>query len=172
MQPNAKPTSHDAANKPFLDGPIQDVRWAPLNPFADQRGWLAELFRNDELPRALHPQMAYVSQTLPGVVRGPHEHEHQSDLFGFFGPSDFELHLWDARLGSPTYWRKQILVVGQSNMASVMIPPGVVHAYKNIGTLAGLVFNSPNRLYAGSGKTERVDEIRHEEDPNTPFILE
>ena len=43
---------------------------------------------------------------------------------------------------------------------AVWIPPGVVHAYRNVGTIPGLVFNSPNRLYAGYGKREPVDEIR------------
>jgi dTDP-4-dehydrorhamnose 3,5-epimerase len=55
------------------------------------------------------------------------------------------------------------LVVGQSSPAAVWIPPGVVHAYRNIGEVPGLVFNAPNRLYAGWGKHEPVDEIRHEE---------
>ena len=36
----------------------------------DSRGWLAELFRIDELGKELHPLMGYVSMTLPGVSRG------------------------------------------------------------------------------------------------------
>ena len=44
--------------------------------------------------------MTYVSQTLPGVTRGPHEHVDQTDGFAFMGPSDFKLVLWDTRLRS------------------------------------------------------------------------
>ncbi len=40
------------------------------------------------------------------------------------------------------------------------------------GTENGWVFNGPNRLYAGKGKKEKVDEIRHEEEVNSPYILD
>ena len=46
--------------------------------------------------------MAYVSVTKPGVIRGPHEHVNQTDMFVFVGPGEFELHLWDRRESSPT----------------------------------------------------------------------
>jgi len=65
----------------FVEGEIQGVQIRRLSRFEDHRGWLAELFRHDELPEQYHPVMAYVSQTLPGVARGPHEHREQTDLF-------------------------------------------------------------------------------------------
>ena len=52
------------------------------------------------------------------------------------------------------------------------IPPGVVHAYRNTSAVSGWVFNGPNRLYAGQGKKEKVDEIRHESDENSPFRID
>lgn len=97
------------------------------------------------------------------VVRGPHEHVDQTDGFGFIGPGDFRLYLWDARPKSPTFGNRTVATVGQSNPAAVWIPPGVVHAYRNVADIPGLVFNAPNRLYAGKGKKEPVDEIRHED---------
>ena len=63
--------------KPFRSGPITGVIWKPLQKYGDERGWLCEMFRNDELPSELRPQMAYLSETLPGVCRGPHEHREQ-----------------------------------------------------------------------------------------------
>jgi dTDP-4-dehydrorhamnose 3,5-epimerase len=42
----------------------------------------------------------------------------------------------------------------------------------NIGMENGIAFNGPNRLYAGPGKRERVDEIRHEEIPDSLFGLD
>lgn len=147
----------------FIDGPIEGLEIRPLRPFHDARGWLVELFRHDELDAERHAVMAYASMTLPGVARGPHEHIDQTDGFAFFGPSDFRLWCWDARADSPTRGHRLTQVVGQSNPAAVWIPPGVVHAYRNIGEVPGLVLNAPNRLYAGWGKREPVDEIRHEE---------
>jgi dTDP-4-dehydrorhamnose 3,5-epimerase len=53
----------------------------------------------------------------------------------------------------------------------LIIPPGVVHAYRNVGSGPGWVFNCPNRLYKGPERKEPVDEIRHEADPKTIFKL-
>jgi dTDP-4-dehydrorhamnose 3,5-epimerase len=156
----------------FTDGPIDGVVWKPLTKFADPRGWLCELFRHDDVPEELRPVMAYISMTNPGVARGPHEHVDQADFFCFLGPSDFKVYLWDARPSSPTYHRREIRVAGVSAPASLIIPPGVVHAYRNVGKEGGIVFNCPNRLYKGWGRQEPVDEIRHEHDPGTVYKLD
>jgi dTDP-4-dehydrorhamnose 3,5-epimerase len=156
----------------FRDGEIDGVLWYPLKRYEDARGWLVELFRYDEIPPVNYPQMAYVSMTLPGVVRGPHEHRFQYDLFCFLGPSDFRLYLWDNREISPTYRVRQVLVVGESRPMAVIVPPGVVHAYRNIGSVPGWVFNAPNQLYAGWKRSQTVDEIRHENRPDSPFRVD
>ena len=57
-------------------------------------------------------------------------------------------------------------------MQAVIIPPGIVHGYKNVSRKPGLVFNGPNRLYAGQGKKEPVDEVRHEDTNNSPYTME
>ena len=61
---------------------------------------------------------------------------------------------------------------GEENPLFVLVPKGVVHAYKNVGKTDGLVINCPNRLYAGWERKEPVDEIRHEEDDGAPFRLD
>ena len=63
----------------FRVGAINGVIVRPLSRFNDSRGWLIELFRVDEWPAEFHPVMAYISSTLPGVTRGPHEHVDQAD---------------------------------------------------------------------------------------------
>ncbi len=156
----------------FCEGPIEGLVVRPLEQLEDARGWLIELYREDELEPALHPVMAYVSQTLPGVVRGPHEHRRQTDCFAFVGPGDFELYLWDARTDSPTSGNRSTLLAGESNRQLVLVPPGVVHAYRNVSEVPGLVFNAPNRLYAGEGRKEPVDEIRHEDRAGSLYVLD
>lgn len=156
----------------FEPGEIEGVVFKPLKRYGDARGWLVELYRLDELAQGDWPRMGYISETLPGVARGPHEHADQSDYFAFLGPGDFKLYLWDARRDSATFGHRQAVVVGQSNMQAVLIPPGVVHAYRNIGDRPGWVINCPNRLYAGEGRRESVDEIRHEDVPDSPFALD
>ena len=156
----------------FKDGKIDDIKWKTLNQYHDPRGWLCELFRKDETPGEYWPEMGYVSVTKKGFTRGPHEHTNQSDYFCFLGPSAFILALWDNRPHSATYNTRQKVIVGRDNQVSVIIPPGVVHAYRNIGDTDGWVINFPNRLYQGNGRKEPVDEIRHELDPTTPFQIQ
>ncbi len=156
----------------FTEGAIVDVVVYELKKFYDDRGWLAELFRHDDLAAEFHPVMAYISFTKPGVQRGPHEHVDQADLFCFIGPSNFLIRLWDNRAVSPTYNRVMSLLVGADNPQAIVVPKGVVHGYKNVGDVDGMVINCPNRLYMGEGKREPIDEIRHEDDENTVYRME
>lgn len=156
----------------FTRGAIRDVVVRDLRKFVDERGWLTELFRHDELEEKFHPTMTYVSSTEPGVTRGPHEHVDQTDLFCFIGPSNFKLRLWDNRPDSETYRYVTTLFVGEDNPKAVLVPQGVAHAYRNVGHRAGIVINCPNRLFMGVGRGEPVDEIRHEDDPMTIFKMD
>ncbi|HYY56616.1 MAG TPA: dTDP-4-dehydrorhamnose 3,5-epimerase family protein [Pyrinomonadaceae bacterium] len=156
----------------FRRGPIRDVVVSDLRKFVDERGWLSELFRQDDLAEEFHPVMTYISSTLPAVTRGPHEHVDQADFFCFIGPSNFKIRLWDNRADSETYRHVMTLFVGEDNPKSVLVPKGVVHAYRNIGSVPGIVINCPNRLYMGRGKREEIDEIRHEDDPHTIFRID
>jgi dTDP-4-dehydrorhamnose 3,5-epimerase len=156
----------------FRTGPIDGVKVTPFRKYTDERGWLAEFFRHDELAAEFHPAMGYASLTLPGVLRGPHEHVDQADLFCWFGPGDFKLSLWDNRKASPTYLNRMELVMGESRPGSVLVPVGVAHCYRCISAEAGLVVNCPNRLFMGEGKRHPIDEIRHEDDPQNPFVLD
>jgi len=151
---------------------IEGVVVRSITKHNDTRGWLLELFRSDEIEPDVLPVMAYVSMTKPGVARGPHEHVEQTDLFAFFGPSTFRVYLWDNRPESATSGANAVFEVGRDNHTLVIVPPGVVHAYRNIGRIDGLVFNAPNRLYTGEGRSQPVDEIRHEDDPESRFRLD
>jgi dTDP-4-dehydrorhamnose 3,5-epimerase len=149
---------------------IEGVEISALAYHQDARGWLAEIYREDEM--SVRPVMAYVSQTHPGVARGPHEHRDQADVFVFMGPSTFRVYLWDTRAGSPTQGRTMRFEAGEELPARVVVPAGVVHAYKNVGAKEGLVINCPDRLYAGEGRREPVDEIRWEDEPTGRFALD
>ncbi|MCX6798315.1 MAG: dTDP-4-dehydrorhamnose 3,5-epimerase family protein [Candidatus Falkowbacteria bacterium] len=141
-----------------------------INKYEDERGWLMEVFRSDELDD-FKPAMAYVSLTKPGVIRGPHEHVNQTDAFIFSGPGNFSLHLWDRRDGSLTRDEKMEFEVGAANPCLVIVPPGVVHAYKCISEEAAQSINLPNKLYKGKGKRETVDEIRWENNLDSPYKI-
>jgi len=155
----------------WKEGDIDGCEFNPLSFYKDGRGWLAEIFRTDELNPNDYPVMAYISETNPGQARGPHEHRSQTDLFAFFSGT-FRLFMWDARSDSTTYGVRTIRILGAENPCIVIVPPGVVHAYRNDGPSTALILNCPNRLFAGPGKSEPVDEIRHEDSAQSSFKLE
>jgi len=151
----------------FKDGEISGLIIKKMEAYSDKRGWLMELFRKDEMVD-FEPAMSYISVTGPGVVRGPHGHKEQTDYFCFLGK--FTLYLWDDRKDSPTYGNKNVLE--DADKLIVIVPPGVVHAYKNTGLKDAFVINFPDRLYAGWDRKEEVDEIRYENDAESPFKIE
>jgi dTDP-4-dehydrorhamnose 3,5-epimerase len=156
----------------FREGPVEGVLVEPLKRFPDARGWLIEMYRVDELAPSHGPAMGYVSETLPGVSRGPHEHVDQTDVFLFLGPGEFRVQVWDNRPSSPTYRNRTSIVAGADRPLRVIVPPGVVHGYRNISAAPAIVYNFPNRLYKGPRRAEPVDEIRHEADPNSPYVMD
>ena len=148
---------------------INGVIIKKIEKYADNRGWLAEIFRRDELDFDM--AMAYVSLTEPGIIRGPHEHREQSDCFVFLGPGSFRLHLWDRRDSSSTNGESLEIEVGQDNPSLVVVPPGVVHGYKCISDIPALSINLPDKLYKGEGKKEEIDEIRWETKEDSPYKI-
>jgi len=106
------------------------------------------------------------------MIRGPHEHSRQTDYFCFIGPSTFRLYVWDNRSDSISFRKKCQIDVGEGNQVAVIIPPGVVHGYKNIGEADGIVYNAANRLYRGENRKEPADEIRHEDISDSPFVID
>jgi dTDP-4-dehydrorhamnose 3,5-epimerase len=156
----------------FRKGEIEGVVIEKLIIFSDERGFLVETFRINSLPDDLQPVMSYVSYTKPGVARGPHEHKNQTDIFCFIEPGNFKIKLWDNRKESKTYRCYMEIVGGKDNPIRIIVPPGVVHGYRNISEEAdGMVLNYPDKLYRGWDKKEEADEIRHE-DKEDEFYLD
>jgi dTDP-4-dehydrorhamnose 3,5-epimerase len=148
---------------------IEGVIIKNIKKYADDRGWLAEIWRKDETK--YNPVMGYVSITKPGIVRGPHEHKFQADGFVFLGPGNFKLYLWDNRENSSTFKEEMGIEVGENNPVFVIVPPGVVHGYKCISEEGACCINFPDKLYKGENKKEEADEIRWEQDPDSPYKI-
>ena len=147
----------------FVNDKIDGVIIHTLKKHIDERGSLIETFRCDVLPKGIIPQMSYSSFTEPGIGRGTHEHIEQTDIFSFIGPGNFKIYLWDNRQGSDSYGNRMVFFGGEENPLTLIVPPGIVHGYKNVSkTIRGMVLNFPDKLYAGWGKKEEVDEVRHE----------
>lgn len=146
---------------------IAGVVITELQIHRDGRGWLGEAYRADEADH--RPAMAYLSVTEPGRARGPHEHLYQTDLFVFAGPGEFAVYLYDNRAESPTAGARFEGFFGEGRPVSLLVPPRVIHAYRCISATAGWIVNMPDKLYKGCGRKNQLDEIRHEDKPDSPF---
>lgn len=149
---------------------INGVIIKDINKYEDDRGYLMEIYRRDEVD--LGVAMAYLSVTLPGIVRGPHEHAYQTDYFVFPGSGNFKLFLWDRREGSDTKGEKLELIVGESYPCTVIVPPGVVHGYKCVSDYPATSINFPDKLYKGVAKKDEIDEIRWEKMADSPYKID
>ncbi len=138
--------------------PIQGVLVKPLTWHNDQRGSLAELVRADD-PDLVGDfagfGQVYVTTLYPGVVKGWHRHAHQWDRIVVLRGRAL-LGLVDGREDSPTEGATCRLVLGDRNFSVVLVPAGVWHGLKNIGTEEVLVCNVVSQPYDPADP----DEIR------------
>jgi dTDP-4-dehydrorhamnose 3,5-epimerase len=122
---------------------IQDVRIEPQVLWPDDRGYFFEVGRIGRGLIADFPvESTQISATVsyPGTIKAFHYHAHQSDCWA---PSAgmLQVALVDLREGSRTFGAKNTLYVGHLRPWMLLIPPGVAHGYKVIGTQpAGLIY--------------------------------
>lgn len=158
--------------KRLLISKIVGVKILEHKRYSDARGMMIEMFREDDLVKT-RLAMATWSLTEPGQIRGPHEHKHQTDRFMFLGPGILTLHLWDNRPGIKfPVETHESFCFGINHPCTVIIPPGIVHGYKNNSQVPALALNFPDKLYAGWNKEHEVDEIRHELNPDSIFKIQ
>ncbi|MBI5084046.1 MAG: dTDP-4-dehydrorhamnose 3,5-epimerase family protein [Acidobacteria bacterium] len=140
---------------------IAGVKVEPFRLWPDDRGYFLEVARlRQGLAADFPPKTTQVSAALtyPGAIKAFHYHLKQTDLWA---PAQgmLQVALVDLRPESPTYAVKNTLYVGALRPWQILIPPGVAHGYKVIGTEAAMLVYLTNRLY--NPKDE--GRIRHDE---------
>lgn len=111
---------------------IEGVRIKQLVTHPDDRGYFREILRDDDGLMSRFGQ-ASVTLTYPGVIKAFHRHERQDDLW-YVASGMAQVVLYDQRQDSPTHGETQVLYAGGSNPILIVIPHGVVHGYKVLGT--------------------------------------
>jgi dTDP-4-dehydrorhamnose 3,5-epimerase len=99
-----------------------------LTSHADDRGSVAEVYRQSWLPAVRPVVQANLSISRPGVLRGLHFHREQSDYWIPVAGTAF-VGLFDLRRGSPTAGAKAELRIGDEERRALLIPPGVAHGF-------------------------------------------
>jgi dTDP-4-dehydrorhamnose 3,5-epimerase len=133
-------------DSPYL---ISGVRVHPYPLWPDDRGYFLEVARIGQGLIADYPtQQTQVSTALgyPGIVKAFHFHLHQTDCW-IPAMGMFQFVLVDLRDGSPTFGARNTFYVGALRPWQVLIPPGVGHGYKIIGTEPGVLIYLTDRHY-------------------------
>ncbi len=128
---------------------ITGVQVRPHSVWADDRGHFLEVLRMGQgLPSEFPAETTQVSAALgyPGTIKAFHYHLHQTDLW-VPAQGMFQVALVDLRKVSETFGRRNTLYVGTLRPWQILIPPGVGHGYKVIGTQPGMLIYVTDRFY-------------------------
>jgi dTDP-4-dehydrorhamnose 3,5-epimerase len=124
---------------------IHDVQIIELKRHSDDGGAFTELARlsEDEIKNIPGFKIRQVnfSEMDPGSIKAFHIHLNQTDIW-FVPPDDkLLLILKDLRADSESSGISMRLILGDKNSQLVVIPPGIAHGCKNLGT------NTANIIY-------------------------
>jgi dTDP-4-dehydrorhamnose 3,5-epimerase len=106
---------------------IEEARLVPLKRVVNARGYLQEVQRSDD-PHFPGFGQAYITCTLPGVVKAWYRHARQFDQIALV-QGQATVVLYDAREASATRGRVVEWVVTDEEPALMQIPPGVWHGF-------------------------------------------
>ena len=131
----------------------------------DDRGYFVEVARLGKgLVSGFPAESTQVSATVsyPATVKAFHYHLHQTDCWVPLAGM-LQIALVDLREQSRTFGRKNTMYVGTLRPWMVIIPPGVAHGYKVIGTTPASLIYVTNRHYdpADEGRLPHDDPRLH-----------
>jgi dTDP-4-dehydrorhamnose 3,5-epimerase len=140
---------------------IHGVRTKALKVIPDERGRLMEILRvDDEI--FLRFGQVYMTTAYPGVVKGWHYHQKQTDHFAVVRGM-IKLVLFDRRADSPTHGAVNEFFLGEHQPLLVQIPPHVLHGFKCVSMEEAIVINCPTEVYCYDQPDEfRVDPFSQE----------
>jgi dTDP-4-dehydrorhamnose 3,5-epimerase len=140
---------------------IHGVRTKALKVIPDERGRLMEILRvDDEI--FLRFGQVYMTTAYPGVVKGWHYHQKQTDHFAVVRGM-IKLVLFDRRADSPTRGAVNEFFLGEHQPLLVQIPPHVLHGFKCVSMEEAIVINCPTEVYCYDQPDEfRVDPFSQE----------
>lgn len=133
---------------------IEGVKTRKLRLIPDERGYLLEMLRSDWEEYERFGQV-YMTAVYPGVVKGWHYHQIQTDHF-MCVQGMAKVVLYDGRPDSPTHSEINEFFIGSQNSVLLKIPPGVMHGFKGISQEITLIINVPTELY----NYDKPDEYR------------
>ena len=107
---------------------MKRVEVTTLDVKKDERGWLTEVIRKEELVRSKEFGQFMVTTAYPGYVKGNHYHTRKYEWYCVL-KGEAKLMLVDNNSGE-----REELLLNEHQLKTVRIPPHVSHAIENTGT--------------------------------------
>lgn len=134
---------------------IDGVKIKPIKRFSDDRGFFSEIIKFGEETFCEVKQTSY-TETYSGVIKAFHWHKKQYDVW-FPVKGNMQIVLHDLRWDSPTYKETQVIYAGENNPTLILIPPGVAHGYRVLGSkLASLFYHTSEAYDPANPDEERI----------------
>jgi dTDP-4-dehydrorhamnose 3,5-epimerase len=147
--PSCKRGIEDVIVSPESPRLIDGVRVATYSVWPDDRGYFLEVHRMGQgMAGHFDPAGTQISAALsyPGTIKAFHFHRQQTD-FWVATQGMFQVALVDLRPHSRTFGARNTLYVGTLRPWQILIPPGVAHGYKVLGTESGMLVYVTNHFY-------------------------
>jgi len=128
---------------------ISGVRIEPYTIFPDDRGYFLEIARIGQGLAAGFPaestQMS-AAVSYPGTIKAFHFHRRQTDCWVPL-QGMLQVALVDMRTDSPSFGARNTLYIGSLRRWQLLVPPGIAHGYKVIGTEPAMLVYLTDRFY-------------------------
>jgi len=128
---------------------ISGVKCAPFAIWPDDRGFFLEVQRIGQGLSAHFPkETTQISAALnyPGIIKAFHFHRYQTDCWTP-AMNMIQIALVDLRPDSPTFGSRNTIYAGNLRPWQILIPPGVAHGYKVVGTGPSMLIYATDRFY-------------------------
>jgi dTDP-4-dehydrorhamnose 3,5-epimerase len=89
---------------------------------------------------------AFTAFNYPGTIKAFHYHLHQTDCWTP-AMGMLQVALVDLRVGSRTFGARNTIYAGVLRPWQILIPPGVGHGYKVIGSAPAMLIYTTDRFY-------------------------
>lgn len=132
---------------------IEGVKVKKLLKHSDDRGFFAEILRDDEEWLSHFGQLSW-STSYPGVIKAFHYHEKQDDIW-FFPSGNAQVVLYDLRAFSSTKGQTNVFYMGEHNPILLFIPRGVAHGYRVLGENSATIIYCTTKSYNHSSPDEK-----------------
>lgn len=133
---------------------IDGVKVKKVVKHVDDRGFFAELIRDDEPELLSKFGQASWSMSYPGVIKAFHYHDKQDDLW-FFPSGNVQVVLYDLRVNSLTKGETDVYYMGEENPILLFIPKGVAHGYRVLGQKPSTIIYFTTESYNESDPDEK-----------------